>query len=87
MLEEICFCLSVLAMSSIDPECKPLKETYDACFNSWYSEKFLKGQTTPGCEELLSKYKACVWKHIKAKNIDQLIADAKKDQTGSRGDI
>lgn len=46
--------------SSIGPECTELKQKYDTCFNKWYSEKFLKGDTTPECEDLFKDYKACV---------------------------
>jgi TRIAP1/MDM35 family protein len=46
--------------SSIGAECTELKQKYDTCFNKWYSEKFLKGDTTPECEDLFKDYKACV---------------------------
>jgi len=32
-------------MSSVGEDCNELKQQYDACFNSWFSERFLKGQT------------------------------------------
>jgi TRIAP1/MDM35 family protein len=67
-------------MSSISPECDKLKQKYDSCFNSWYTEKYLKGKLdSKECDEIFQVYKACVWKNIKAKNIDKLIADASKD--------
>ncbi|KAI8977145.1 hypothetical protein BDF20DRAFT_873251 [Mycotypha africana] len=46
--------------SSIGVNCTELKKKYDNCFNKWYSEKFLKGDTTPECEELFKDYRACV---------------------------
>lgn len=46
--------------SSVGPDCTELKQKYDACFNKWYSEKFLKGDTRPECEELFKDYRACV---------------------------
>lgn len=46
--------------SSVGPNCTELKQKYDTCFNKWYSEKFLKGDTTPECEELFKDYRACV---------------------------
>lgn len=47
-------------MNSISDKCNILKTTYDKCFNQWYSEKFLKGDTTDDCGELFKEYKACV---------------------------
>lgn len=46
--------------SSVGANCTELKQKYDNCFNKWYSEKFLKGDTTPECEELFKDYRACV---------------------------
>lgn len=48
-------------MNSVGKECNNLKKEYDACFNSWYTDHFLKGdrQTDP-CKELFQDYKACV---------------------------
>lgn len=42
-------------------DCSELKQKYDACFNSWFSEKFLKGETNDSmCAPLLKVYKDCV---------------------------
>lgn len=42
-------------------DCSELKQKYDACFNSWFSEKFLKGDTNDSmCASLLKVYKDCV---------------------------
>ncbi|KAH8555562.1 mitochondrial distribution/morphology family 35/apoptosis [Umbelopsis sp. PMI_123] len=65
--------------SSIGSECTELKQKYDSCFNKWYSEKFLKGDTTPECEDLFKDYKACVMVALKEKQIDTLLADARKE--------
>eukprot|EP00842_Homolaphlyctis_polyrhiza_P006377 jgi/Hompol1/6740/HPOL_003318-RA len=65
-------------MSSLSPECNNLKQRYDSCFTKWYAEKFLNGDSKPACEDVLLEYKECVWKAIKAKNVDKLIDDAKK---------
>ncbi|KAI8809553.1 mitochondrial distribution/morphology family 35/apoptosis, partial [Cladochytrium replicatum] len=65
--------------ASLSPECSDLKREYDACFNKWYSEKFLKGDVTEGCVEIFQKYKTCVMRAIQEKQIDKLIADARKD--------
>ncbi|KAJ3217074.1 Mitochondrial distribution and morphology protein 35 [Dinochytrium kinnereticum] len=66
-------------MASISPECLELKQQYDACFNKWYSEKFLKGKGGEDCEILFKKYRGCVWTAIKEKNIDKLINDARRE--------
>ncbi|KAJ3414243.1 phosphatidylinositol N-acetylglucosaminyltransferase subunit gpi1 [Chytridiales sp. JEL 0842] len=66
-------------MSSLSPECNELKQKYDACFNTWYSEKFLKGQKGEDCEDLFKLYRACVWKAIKEKKLDKMIGDARKE--------
>lgn len=42
-------------------DCSDLKQKYDACFNSWFSEKFLRGDTNDSiCASLLKVYKDCV---------------------------
>lgn len=41
--------------------CRQLKEEYDACFNLWFSQKFLKGDNNDEvCAPLLKVYKECV---------------------------
>lgn len=41
--------------------CSELKQKYDACFNYWFSERFLKGDTNDTmCSTLLNVYKECV---------------------------
>ena len=41
--------------------CRQLKEEYDACFNQWFSQKFLKGDHNDEmCSQLLKVYKDCV---------------------------
>ncbi|XP_057305783.1 TP53-regulated inhibitor of apoptosis 1-B-like isoform X1 [Hydractinia symbiolongicarpus] len=61
-------------MDSIGKECTPLKHEYDQCFNKWYSEQFLNGnwevKNGEPCAELFAKYKACVMKTLKEKNIE-----------------
>ena len=52
-------------MESIGKGCGDLKHEYDACFNKWYSEKFLKGEVEVSsnyvpCEELFKVYRDCV---------------------------
>lgn len=57
-------------MNSLADECTPLKHEYDACFNAWFSEKYLKGVTTDHCFPLFQKYQECLKKAIKEKGID-----------------
>ena len=41
--------------------CRNLKEEYDACFNFWFAEKFLKGDKNDSmCSQLLKSYTECV---------------------------
>lgn len=41
--------------------CSELKQNYDACFNYWFSERFLKGDHNDSiCSSLLKVYKECV---------------------------
>ena len=52
-------------MESIGKDCGALKQEYDACFNKWYSEQFLKGEVEVSenyvpCEELFKVYRDCV---------------------------
>ncbi|XP_011141219.1 TP53-regulated inhibitor of apoptosis 1 isoform X2 [Harpegnathos saltator] len=52
-------------------DCSELKQKYDACFNSWFSEKFLKGDTNDSmCASLLKVYKDCVAKAMKEQHIE-----------------
>lgn len=54
-------------MDSIAPECTNIKHDYDKCFNEWFSEKFLKGDTKlpESCENLYKKYQNCIKPKIK----------------------
>jgi len=56
-------------MQSIGPECNELKKTYEACFNQWFSEKFLKGETEDSCAPIFKVYKECVTKALKDKGM------------------
>jgi len=48
-------------MNSISPECQELKVQYDACFNRWFKDKFLKGLTDDkSCADLFASYQSCV---------------------------
>ena len=47
-------------MNSLSKKCQEAKEKYDACFNNWFSEKFLKGNFEDECENLFKIYQTCV---------------------------
>jgi len=60
-----------LTMNSLDPECNDLKTKYDSCFNLWFTEKFLKGDTNDDmCAPLFVVYRDCVREAIKKQNIN-----------------
>ncbi|AAS50848.1 ABR078Cp [Eremothecium gossypii ATCC 10895] len=69
------------AMSaSFAPECTPLKETYDQCFNTWYSEKFLRGRSTENeCTESWYAYMHCVEAHLVKQGIKPALDEARKE--------
>lgn len=48
-------------MNSIGENCNDLKKEYDACFNSWFAEKFLRGDMNDTvCAPLFKVYQQCV---------------------------
>lgn len=48
-------------MNSIGENCNELKRDYDACFNSWFAEKFLRGETNDSvCAPMFRVYQQCV---------------------------
>ncbi|XP_014213112.1 TP53-regulated inhibitor of apoptosis 1-like isoform X2 [Copidosoma floridanum] len=52
-------------------QCKELKKTYDDCFNSWFAERFLKGDTNDStCASLLKVYTECIEKAMKDQQIE-----------------
>jgi len=57
-------------MNSLNEECTPLKRDYDHCFNSWFRESFLKGETTDVCKEVFKKYQNCVKSALVRDGID-----------------
>lgn len=57
-------------MNSISKKCQEAKEKYDACFNSWFSEKYLKGNTKDECNELFKAYQKCVKEAIAEQKIE-----------------
>ena len=59
-----------LEMNSISKKCQEAKEKYDACFNNWFSEKYLKGDTKDECAELFKVYQKCVKEAIAEQKIE-----------------
>ncbi|CAG4965261.1 unnamed protein product [Parnassius apollo] len=58
-------------MNSIGEECTDLKKRYDDCFNSWFSERFLKGDHDDSvCAGIFKVYQECVKNAMKQQNID-----------------
>lgn len=48
-------------MNSVSEACSQLKQTYDACFNTWFTEKFLKGDNSiDACAPYFQVYQECV---------------------------
>lgn len=69
-------------MESIGKECKELKKEYDACFNVWFAEKYLKGQHHSNfCDELFKVYQGCVRNAIDKQKIELWQVD--KDVLGT----
>jgi len=58
-------------MQSVGKECNELKQKYDSCFQVWFSEKFLKGDSSEDmCKPLFIVYQDCVRKAIKEQNLN-----------------
>ena len=58
-------------MESIGKDCTELKKKYDECFNFWFSEKYLKGDTKSNiCADLFGSYQTCVREAVKKQKID-----------------
>jgi len=69
-------------MGSLSEECNALKTKYDDCFNSWFSEKFLKGDKDLSvCDTYLSAYQECVKAALVKMNID--IKEVNRDVLGT----
>lgn len=52
---------SAAAMNSVGEACTELKREYDQCFNRWFAEKFLKGESAGDpCGQLFKRYQLCV---------------------------
>ncbi|KAB7502605.1 TP53-regulated inhibitor of apoptosis 1 [Armadillidium nasatum] len=70
-------------MNSVGSECGDLKKSYDDCFNKWFAEKFLKGDTREDgvCKEFFIKYQSCIKKSLKEQNINY--EEIEKDVMGT----
>jgi len=69
-------------MNSIGKDCNDLKAKYDACFQVWFSEKFLKGDTSEDmCKPLFIVYKDCVRKALTEQNIN--LSEVDKEVLGT----
>ncbi|KAJ1971649.1 Mitochondrial distribution and morphology protein 35 [Dimargaris xerosporica] len=66
-------------MESVGIECTELKHQYESCFNQWYTERYLKGDYTPQCQDLFDKYRQCVMKTLQEKNLIGTIDAARKE--------
>ncbi|XP_035552418.1 TP53-regulated inhibitor of apoptosis 1-like [Canis lupus familiaris] len=57
-------------MNSVGEACTDMKREYNQCFNSWFAEKFLKGDgSRDPCTDLFKHSQQCVQKAIKEKEI------------------
>lgn len=66
---------------SFAPECTPSKNAYDECFNTWYTEKFLKGKSLENeCTELWDDYITCVNVALANKKIKPMLDKSREDQ-------
>ncbi|ODQ78953.1 hypothetical protein BABINDRAFT_146122 [Babjeviella inositovora NRRL Y-12698] len=66
--------------ASFAPECDEKKATYDACFNSWYTEKFLAGKSiTNECEELWHEYKECIDIALVKRGMVKMMEEAREE--------
>ncbi|XP_055690491.1 TP53-regulated inhibitor of apoptosis 1-like [Lutzomyia longipalpis] len=69
-------------MNSIGENCNELKRSYDACFNNWFADKFLKGSLDESqCEPLFKVYQQCVKNAMKEQQIE--IGEVEEDHLGS----
>lgn len=73
---------------SFAPECTDKKTKYDDCFNKWYTEKFLKGQSMQNeCSDLWDEYITCVNSALANHRIKPILDKAREDQPFSSEEI
>ncbi|CAB0000677.1 unnamed protein product [Nesidiocoris tenuis] len=71
-------------MNSIGKSCNEIKKQYDDCFQVWFSEKFLNGETDESCSSLYKMYQHCLQKsmkdnHIELKDVDLQVLGTDKE--------
>ncbi|KAH9814424.1 hypothetical protein DFH28DRAFT_1058896 [Melampsora americana] len=71
-------------MDSLEPECTPLKKSYDGCFNRWF-EKYLqlsnqmKRDYEKDCGQQWKAYQTCLNKAIERRQLKPLLDAARQD--------
>ncbi|CCH62559.1 hypothetical protein TBLA_0H02750 [Henningerozyma blattae CBS 6284] len=74
--------------ASCAPECTELKKTYDDCFNTWYSEKFLKGKSIENeCAKQWYAYSECLKTALVKQGIQPALDEARKEAPFETGGI
>ncbi|XP_002734209.1 TP53-regulated inhibitor of apoptosis 1-like [Saccoglossus kowalevskii] len=69
-------------MNSVGEDCNDLKREYDACFNKWFTERYLKGDYyRDPCKKIFKKYQTCVKTAMKNKHLD--LEEMDKDILGT----
>ncbi|XP_014286648.1 TP53-regulated inhibitor of apoptosis 1 [Halyomorpha halys] len=69
-------------MNSIGNTCNEIKHQYDECFQSWFTEKFLKGTINDdACDPLFKLYQQCIQKTMKENHIE--VKDAEINYLGT----
>ncbi|GLV41880.1 uncharacterized protein CBL_13612 [Carabus blaptoides fortunei] len=67
---------------SIGETCHDLKKEYDTCFNTWFADHFLRGDTNDKmCAPMFKVYQECVKEAMKHQKIE--ITDVEKDLLGT----
>ncbi|KGM91462.1 uncharacterized protein PADG_12445 [Paracoccidioides brasiliensis Pb18] len=70
--------------ASIAPECNNVKEKYETCFLKWYSEKYLRGNTTDkDCTKVFEEYQKCLSKTLKERGLDGMVEEARNSSKES----
>ncbi|EHY55381.1 hypothetical protein ABEF95_007787 [Exophiala dermatitidis] len=65
--------------ASLAPECNEVKEKYDTCFLKWYSEKYIRGNSSVDeCEPLFKQYKSCLTKALQERGVDTMLKEARE---------
>ena len=72
-------------MNSLSKKCQEAKEKYDACFNTWFSERYLKGDTEDICEPVYKVYQKCVKEAIEEHKIELWNLPSEYEPSSSSG--